>query len=264
MFLEDISNGALVTALLVLFFLSAFFSGTETALMRVNRYQLRHKAKQNHKASQQVLKLLESPDKIIGLILLGNNLVNILIAQLASYLGYRLYGELGIALATGMLIFMLLVFAELAPKTLGAVHSQKMSLYSSYVYRWLLLMLYPLVAAINAIANGLIRMVGLSKTEGMITPLNKDELRTLLNDSGHKISEDYMTMLLSVLDLESRTVEDIMVPRNEIVGININQNPSKVVAQLRNALYTRMPVYRDNDINSSFGILHRALRPQRQ
>lgn len=256
MFLENISLGALFAILAVLFFLSAFFSGTETALMRVNRYQLAHKAKQGHKTAQQTLKLLRTPDRIIGLILLGNNFVNILIAQLASYLGFRLYGEIGIAIATGMLIFLLLLFAELAPKTLGAIHSQKMSLYSTYIYRFLLLILYPLVALINAIANGLIRLMGLTKTDETITSLSKDELQTMLHGSGHKISEEYLNMLLSVLDLEARTVEDIMVPRSEIIGINVSQSRNKIINQLRNALYTRMPIYRDNDINSCFGILH--------
>ena len=256
MFLDSISNGALLAALIVLFFFSAFFSGTETALMRVNRYQLAHQAKQNNRAAQQVLKLLRTPDRIIGLILLGNNFVNILIAQLASYLGFRLYGEIGIAMATGILIFLLLVFAELTPKTLGAVHSQKMSLYSVHIYRWLLFILYPLVAVINAIANSMIRLLGLTKTAEAMTPLSKDELHTLLHSSGHQISEDYLNMLLSILDLESRTVEDIMVPRNEIVGINVDRSAHKIIAQLRNALYTRMPIYRNNDINSCFGFLH--------
>ena len=256
MALENISSSSLFSLLAVLFFLSAFFSGTETALMRVNRYQLSNKAKQNHRAAQQVLRLLRTPDRLIGLILLGNNFVNILIAQLASYLGFRLYGELGIAIATGLLIFFLLVFAELAPKTLGAIHSQKVSLYSAWIYRGLLFVLYPLVALINAIANGLLRLMGLNKADETITPLNRDELHTLLHGSGHKISEEYLNMLLGILDLESKTVEDIMVPRNEIVGINIDQNPNKIINRLSNAIYTRIPIYRDNDIDTCLGILH--------
>ena len=255
MILESISTVTLVSLLFVLFLLSAFFSGSETALMSINRYRLAHLARQGDRRARRVMKLLRTPDRLIGLILFGNNFTNILIAQIATLLGYRLYGEAGIAAATGILTFLLLIFAELAPKTLSVLHPQAVALPAALVYAPLMTLLYPVVWLINLLANALLKTFGVSRAAETVNPLSREELRTVLTSSGRRIPEEYQNMLLGILDLEKKTVEDIMIPRNEIVGINIDDGLDEIEEQLTNANYTRMPLYRGN-INGVEGILH--------
>ena len=255
MILESVSTDTLTLVLIVLFILSAFFSGSETALMSVNRYRLTHLARQGDKRAHRVMQLLKKPDRLIGLILFGNNFTNILIAQLATLLGYRLYGDAGIAAVTGILTFLLLIFAELAPKTLSALHPQAVAIPAALIYTAMMPLLYPMVWFINLFANSLLKMLGVSRTTETVNPLSREELRTVLASSSRKISSQYRDMLFGILDLEKKTVEDIMIPRNEIVGINIDGDPEDIEAQLTNSDYTRIPVYHGN-INTAEGILH--------
>lgn len=255
MILENISTATLLSALLVLFVLSAFFSGSETALMSVNRYRLANLARQGNKRASLVMRLLEKPDRLIGLILFGNNLANILIAQLATFLGYRLYGDAGIAAATGILTFMMLIFAELAPKTLSALHPQAVAMPAALIYTPLMTLLYPLVWVITLFANTLLRALGVSSSAETVNPLNREELRTVLANSGRHISPQYQDMLIGILDLEKKTVEDIMIPRSEIVGIDLDADLDEIEDQLLNTNYTRIPVYH-GDVNKITGVIH--------
>ncbi len=255
MILENISTGTLMAFLPVLFFLSAFFSGSETALMSVNRYRLAHLARQGDQRARRVMRLLEKPDRLIGLILFGNNFTNILIAQLATFLGYRLYGDAGIAAATGILTFLLLIFAELAPKTLGALHPQTVAMPAALIYTPLMTLLYPLVWFTNLFSNTLLKALGVSSATETVASLSREELRTVLTNSGRRITQEYQEMLLGILDLEKKTVEDIMIPRSEIVGIDVDADPDEIEEQLLNTNYTRIPMYHD-DINKVAGILH--------
>ena len=223
--------------------------------MSVNRYQLAHLASKGNKKAQRVLKLLAKPDRLIGLILLGNNFTNILITQLATYLGYRLYGDAGIAIVTGVLTFILLIFAEQTPKTLAALHPKRFSILAGWIYPTLQVLTYPLVSATQYLSKTLLKLVGVSQKFETLKPLNSDELRTVLLASRQSIPEAYQNMLTGVLDLEKQTVEDIMVPRNEIQGIDIEKSWNDVEEQIVNALYTRQPIYREN-INQILGILH--------
>ncbi|MDH3608227.1 MAG: HlyC/CorC family transporter [Gammaproteobacteria bacterium] len=253
--MDEYSIGALFIVLLILFFLSAFFSGSETALMALNRYRLRHLANDGHRGAKQAQKLLEKPDRLIGLILLGNNVVNILIAQLAAYIGYRWHGELGIFIATSILIFAILIFAELAPKTLAAVHSEKVAFPAAMIYTPLMYITFPFIWFINLIANSLLNLFGVDIKENPLTSLTHDELRTVVNDEGTTISNEHQQMLLGVLDLEKITAEDIMIPKNEIIGIDLEEEWEDIVTQLKNISYTRVPVYR-NSIDNVVGFLH--------
>ncbi len=255
MTLENISTTTLLSTLLVLFVLSAFFSGSETALMSVNRYRLANLARQGNKRARMVMRLLEKPDRLIGLILFGNNLANILIAQLATFLGYRLYGDAGIAAATGILTFMMLIFAELAPKTLSALHPQAVAMPAALIYTPLMTLLYPLVWFITLLANALLKTLGVSSATETVNPLNREELRTVLASSGRNIPPQYQDMLLGILDLEKKTVEDIMIPRNEIVGIDLDGDLEEIEDQLLNTNYTRIPVYH-GDVNKVTGVVH--------
>jgi len=253
--LDDTPIGILFAALGGLFLLSAFFSGSETALMALNRYKLRHLAEQGHKGAQRAQALLDKPDRLIGLILLGNNFVNILITQLATLIALRLYGDAGLAIATGVLTLMLLIFAEVAPKTLAALHAEKVAYPAAWIYTPLLKIAYPLVWLVNLLANGLLRLLGVPVEARGNAALSREELRTVLNEANSLIPREHQKMLIGILDLERITVEDIMVPRNEIVGIDLNDDWDEIIDQLANTSYTRLPVYRDS-IDQVLGFIH--------
>jgi Mg2+/Co2+ transporter CorB len=243
----------LLLALLVL--VSAFFSGTETALMSLNRYRLRHLAESGHPGAIRAQRLLSKPDRLIGLILLGNNLTNILITQLATYLGYTLFGEAGVAIATGALTLGLLIFAEVAPKTLAALHAERVAFPASFVYVPLLTAVYPLVWLVNLVANSILRLIGVSAEDAETQPISQEELRSVVNQAGGLIPRRHQKMLLGLLDLDKATVEDIMVPRNEIVGIDLDEPWDEIIEQLSHTSYTRLPVYH-GDIDRIVGIIH--------
>ena len=252
--MNNISTEILIIILVILFLLSAFFSGSETALMSINKYKMRHQAKLNNKGAKAAKKLLENPDKIIGVILLGNNLTNILITQITTLISLRLYGDIGLAIATGLLTIFILIFAELTPKTIGEMHSEKVAYSSSLLYKPMLIILYPLVFIINLIANSIIRMMGL-KDNISKGSLSSEELKTVLSESSIKFSKPHLKMLESIIDLEKATVEDIMIPRSDIYGIDIGEDIVSIISNFKSTPYTRIPVYEDN-IENLLGLIH--------
>ncbi|KUI98627.1 HlyC/CorC family transporter [Vibrio sp. MEBiC08052] len=252
--MDDISTGVLFTLLACLIIISGYFSGSETGMMALNRYRLKHLAKTGHKGAKRVEKLLSRPDRLIGLILIGNNLVNILASAIATILGMRLGGNLGVAIATGVLTLVILVFAEVTPKTLAALYPEKVSYISSYLLSILMKLLSPLVLFVNLITNGFIKLLGVSARQSGGDHLSSEELRTVVNEAGGLIPKRHQDMLLSILDLEHVTVNDIMVPRNEITGININDDWKSIVRQLTHSPHGRVVLYRDN-IDEVVGIL---------
>jgi Mg2+/Co2+ transporter CorB len=252
---DDIPLAALIGLLVVLLLLSAFFSGSETALMSLNRYKLRHKARTGHRGAKLADKLLQRPDRLIGLILLGNNAVNISASALVGVVSVQLGGELGFAIGTASLTLVVLIFAETAPKTLAALHPERVAFPAAFIYVPLLKILYPLVWLTNAMANGVLFLFGLrtSDTEGYA--LSREELRTVVYEAGALISQKYRHMLINILDLEKVTVDDVMVPHNEIVGIDLDDDSEDIAKLIANCEHTRLPVYRDNIDNVS-GLLH--------
>ena len=244
--MNDIPIYILLIVLLVLFLLSAFFSGSETGLMSLNRYRLKHLADKNHGGARRALALLNNPDKLISLILLGNNFVNILITQLATYIGYRIYGEAGIAIATGVLTLLLLLFAEVTPKTLAATHPEKIALPAAYVYRPLSRLMSPLVWVINWLAQLVLMPFQLMEKSQSSDALTSDELRVAVSETSGLIPDSHRDMLISILDLEKVSVDDIMVPRSEIIGIDLEENWNDTLKQITNMSYTRIPIYNDN------------------
>jgi len=226
--------------------ISAYFSGSETGMMTLNRYRLRHRAKQGNRAARRVEKLLRKPDRLISLVLIGNNLVNILASALGTIVGMRLYGNAGVAIATGVLTFVVLVFAEVLPKTIAALYPEKVAYPSSFLLAPLLILMMPLVWLLNMVTRVLMRMVGIKADVTISSALSKDELRTIVNESRSQISRRNQGMLLSVLDLEKVSVDDIMVPRNEIVGIDINDDWKAIVRQLTHSPHGRIVLYRDS------------------
>jgi Mg2+/Co2+ transporter CorB len=254
--LDEIPINVLFFALTILLVLSAFFSSSETGMLSLNRYRLRHLIKKNHKGAIRAGKLLERPDRLLGVILIGNNLVNIYATAIVTVIGARLYGDVGVAVATTILTLVVLIFAEITPKTLAAVYPEKVAFPATLALRPLLWLFYPVVAAINSISNGLVGLFGTdpSKKNGG-DHLHPDELRTVVDEAGDLIPDQHQGMLLNVLDLGKSTVEDIMIPRNEIVGIDLEQSMTAILDLIRTTDYTRLPVY-EGDINNVVGVLH--------
>lgn len=253
--MDDISLSVLFGTLIALVFLSAFFSSSETAMIALNRYRLRHLAKEGNRSAIISEKLLSRPDRLIGLILLGNNLVNIIAATIGTLIGMRLLGDLGVALAPFVLVVIFLIFAEVMPKTIAAFHPEKIAFPFSYVLAPLMKVAYPAVWVINWISNGLLSLVGVKTDEQEDTPLSRDELRTIVREAGTLIPKRHQRMLLSILELENVTVDDIMVPRNEMVAIDLDDPVNEIIEQLNHFQHTRIPVYQSS-IDNIIGIIH--------
>jgi Mg2+/Co2+ transporter CorB len=252
---DNVPLGALIGLLVTLLILSAFFSGSETALMSLNRYQLRHKARQGHRGARLAEKLLQRPDRLIGLILLGNNLVNFSAASLVAIIALKIGGEPAVALGTLMLTLVVLVFSEAAPKTLAALHPERVAFPAAMIYYPLLKITYPLVWMTNLASNGVLYLFGVRDGDVRSDALSREELRTIVHEAGSRISSRYQQMLISILDLEKVTVDDVMVPHNEIVGIDLDDDPEEVARNIQQSQHTRLPVYRDQ-IDKVLGVLH--------
>ena len=239
----------------VLLLLSAFFSGSETALMRLSPFRLRARARQGHLGAQLAEKLLARPDRLIGLILAGNNAVNVAASILSAAIGYRLGGGAGEALAGLCLVLFLLIFAELTPKTLAALHPERVALPAAMIYYPMLFVCYPFVWFVNVIANGLLRLFGVRVEESSLDTITRDELHATVAASSGVIPARRQNMLMRILDLENVSVEDIMVPRSDILGIDLDDDWKDIVAQIKSATHTRLPVFRDN-LDQVVGVLH--------
>ena len=246
--------GLLFAALAGLLILAAFFAGSETALMSLNRYRLRHRASEGSRGARLAEALLKRPDRLIGLILLLSTLVNVAAPMLVGFIALKLGGEFLVAFGAALLAFVLLIFCEVAPKTYGALHPESLALPAAFIYTPLLFVLYPFVWFTNLLANGVLRMFGVSR-QVAANSLSSEELRTVVAEAGAMIPRRHQQMLVSILDLENATVEDIMVPRNEIVGIDIDDDWDRIMEQLRQSQHTRLPVYQ-GEIDRIIGLLH--------
>ncbi len=222
--------------------------------MAINRYRLKHLAKLGHGGARLAQRLLARPDRLIGLILLGNNLVNILAASIATVIAIRLFGNNGIWISTLVMTVIVLIFAEVAPKTVAALHPERIAFPASYILVVLLKVLNPIVWLVNAFANLLLKPFGVKTDVEALERLNREELRTLVTEGG-QISNDHQRMLVNILDLEKASVEDVMIPRGEIVGIDLDDSWADIQNQLTETVFTRLPVYREN-IDNVVGLLH--------
>ena len=252
--MEHPSLGLLFTTLAGLLILAAFFAGSETALMSVNRYRLRHRANEGSRGARLAEALLKRPDRLIGLILFLSTIVNVVTPILVGFIALRVGGEFLVAFGALLLAFVLLIFCEVAPKTFGALHPESLALPAAYIYTPLLFLLYPCVWVTNLFANGVLRMFGVSR-QVAANSLSSEELRTVVAEAGAMIPRRHQQMLVSILDLEDATVEDIMVPRNEIVGIDVDDDWDRILEQLRQSQHTRLPVYQ-GEIDRIIGLLH--------
>ena len=239
--MDSIPLSTLFITLIICLVLSAYFSGSETGLLSLNKYRLRFMAEQGNRGAQKAEKLLEKPDTLLSFILIFNNLVNISASAIATMIGMRLYGDAGVAIATGLLTFVMLVFSEIFPKTVAAMHPEKVGLFSSHILVLLLKIFYPLVC----LKPGMQKQV-----------ISREELRSIVSEAGEATpDEQHPQMLLSILDMETVTVDDIMVPRNEIAGIDIDDDWKAIMRQLNHAPHNRIVLYKGSLDEQVLGIL---------
>ena len=230
--MDESQTWMLWSTLLILLLISAFFSGSETGMMSLNRYRLRHQRKKSSGA-RRAAKLLATPDRLIGLILIGNNAANILAAIIANMLAILYVGEAAAPwVATATLTILMLVFSEVTPKTIAAQNPEWFAFKASHILKPLMMIIWPLVWAVNKLTNGLIKLLGFDPNASHDDGLDTEELRSVVDVSGHKISDSHQGMLKGILDLENVTVEDIMIPRNEINGLDLKDDIDTLMATI--------------------------------
>jgi len=257
--LDEISLHHLVIAFVVLLFISAFFSLSETSMMALNRYRLKHLARTGNRGAILATQLLGRTDKLLGVILLGNNLANTAAAALGTVIAFRLLGESewSVTIATAAVTFFLLVFSEITPKVIGATHSERAAFPASYVLTPLLRLAYPLVWFINLFSGALLWLLRLSRrgaTEGA-AQLSLEELRTLVLEGGNFLPPKHQKILLNLFDLESITVDDLMTPRSQIEALDLELSPADLRRELASSNHTRIPVCRGS-LDNVAGVLH--------
>ncbi len=255
--MDEIPLSALALTLVVLLGLSAFFSLSETAMMASNRFRLRHMAQSGHHGAQKALALLAQTDKMLGVILLGNNLINSAAATLVSVIAIALFGEDKWILGAGTLAvtFAILVFSEITPKIIGATHADRLALILGYILTPLLRLFYPAVWFINLFASALLKLLRLSpQAEAENTQLSPEELRSLVLESSHLIPQKHRAILSSLFDLNNITVEDVMTPRGSIEILDLDQPWEEVKSQLATSHHSRLPTCRES-LDQLVGIL---------
>ena len=256
--METFSIGTLFGLLGGLLFLSACFSASETAMMAINRYRLRHAAETGHRGAMLAQALLDQTDKLLGVILLGNNLVNIAAATLSTIISIRLFGEsdLALSLATLLLTFLILVFSEVTPKVLGASYPERVAYPAAYVLTPMLKLAYPVVWFVNLFVQGILRLLRIKPPEpGLGNRLGVEELRTIVLESSGVLPREHQRILVNLLELEDITVDDVMTPRSQIEAIDIEDDPERLRQQIATSHHTRLVVHAGSPDNLR-GVLH--------
>ena len=253
---DESSLVVLVVSFLLLLLASAYFSGSETGMMSLNRYRLKHLRRNHHPGATRASKLLEAPDKLIGVILIGNNFVNFLAASIATSIAVKVLGDPAPLATAIVLTLVVLIFGEVTPKTVAALHPETIAYPSSLLLILLLKVLYPVVWIINVVSNGLVRLLGFKSVgDDSQQQLTQEELRTVVYESSGRIPRRRHGMLLNILDLEKVRVDEIMVPKNDIIGVDIDNDLKDVLDQISSAHHTRIPIYKQH-MDNLIGILH--------
>lgn len=255
--MDDIPLSALLAALAVLLLLSAFFSLSETSMMSLNRYRLRHLAKEGHRGARLASHLLERTDQLLGVILLGNNLVNAAAASLVTVIVVRLLGssELAVTIATLAVTFLILVFSEVTPKVVAAAYPERLAFPAAYLLRPLQTLLYPAVWVVNLFVRALLAAMRLRPHLAERDKLSLAELRTVVLEAGGYLPRAHQTILLNLFDLERISVEDVMTPRGRIEAIDLDSPEEELWAQLTTAHHSLLPVYQ-GELNNVIGMVH--------
>ncbi|KTD42565.1 HlyC/CorC family transporter [Legionella parisiensis] len=241
--------------LLFLILLAAFFAATEIGMMSINRYKLKHLVKKENKQASRVNQILSRPDRLLSVVLIGNTLANILASTIATLIGQHIYGDAGIAIATALLTLIILVFAEMIPKTFAAIYPQQVAFATSLPLQILQLIFAPVVYLCVSMSNGVLRIFRISIDKIQKESLTGEELRSVVHEAGGLLPVEHKSMLISLLDLEQATVEDIMIPKSDIVGIDIEEPWAEILYQLETAKHTRLPLYRAS-IDDLVGMIH--------
>ena len=244
----------LITSIFFLLCLSAFFSSAETGMMALNRFKLKHLVKQRNKSAIRANKLLQRPDRLLGIILIGNNFVNILAAALTTILCLRLFGDSGVLIGSIILTMIVLIFAEVTPKTFAANYSEKVALPSSLILKFLQKLLYPLVWIVNFFSNSILKLLGVKEKESE-EDLSPEELKSILENSGDLIPSRYQEMLLSVLELDKISIDEIMIPKNEIIGIDLSKDIEEIGDFLKDSKKEFFPIF-DQNLDDIKGIIN--------
>jgi Mg2+/Co2+ transporter CorB len=248
----------LLLALAVLLIVSAFFSLSETSMMAINRYRLKHLVKQGSRGAHLTTQLLLNTDRLLGVILLGNNLLNAAAATLVAVIVSLFFSHNDLALLIGTIgvTFAILVFSEITPKVIAAAYPERIALASSYVLTPLLKIFYPVVWFVNLFVQALLAMLRLNpRADDATKKISLEELKTLVLEAGHFIRKKHQSMLLNLFDLETITVDDVMVPRNQIEAIDLEADDDSIQNQLLTCYHTRLPVYRDT-LDNVVGVIH--------
>ena len=244
----------LITSIFFLLCLSAFFSSAETGMMALNRFKLKHLVKQRNKSAIRANKLLQRPDRLLGIILIGNNFVNILAAALTTILCLRLFGDSGVLIGSIILTMIVLIFAEVTPKTFAANYSEKVALPSSLILKFLQKLLYPLVWIVNFFSNSILKLLGVKEKE-TDEDLSPEELKSILENSGDLIPSRYQEMLLSVLELDKISIDEVMIPKNEIIGIDLSKDIEEIGDFLKDSKKEFFPIF-DQNLDDIKGIIN--------
>ena len=244
----------LITSIFFLLCLSAFFSSAETGMMALNRFKLKHLVKQRNKSAIRANKLLQRPDRLLGIILIGNNFVNILAAALTTILCLRLFGDSGVLIGSIILTMIVLIFAEVTPKTFAANYSEKVALPSSLILKFLQKLLYPLVWIVNFFSNSILKLLGVKEKESE-EDLSPEELKSILENSGDLIPSRYQEMLLSVLELDKISIDEVMIPKNEIIGIDLSKDIEEIGDFLKDSKKEFFPIF-DQNLDDLKGIIN--------
>ncbi len=244
----------LISSIFFLLCLSAFFSSAETGMMALNRFKLKHLVKQRNKSAIRANKLLQRPDRLLGIILIGNNFVNILAAALTTILCLRLFGDSGVLIGSIILTMIVLIFAEVTPKTFAANYSEKVALPSSLILKFLQKLLYPLVWIVNFFSNSILKLLGVKEKESE-EDLSPEELKSILENSGDLIPSRYQEMLLSVLELDKISIDEVMIPKNEIIGIDLSKDIEEIGDFLNDSKKEFFPIF-DQNLDDIKGIIN--------
>ena len=252
--MNDLPIWLLLASIFILLFLSAFFSGSETSMMAINRYRLKYLAKEKNKAAIRIEKLLRRPDRLLGIILIGNNFVNILASALTTILFMKLYGDVGVLIGSILLTIVILIFSEVTPKTFAAIKPEPLAFFSSFPLKILQKVLFPLVSVINYFSNFLLRFLGINRTENDGEDVSPEELKAILETSGDLIPTRYQDMLLSILELDKISIEEVMTQRSEIIGIDLSDDFNEILEQLQKNQVDFLPIF-DQNLDDLRGML---------
>ena len=250
--MNEIPLWILFTSIAFLVLMSAFFSGSETSMMAINRYRLKHLVKEKNKSAKRVSKLLERTDRLLGVILIGNNFTHTLSTALATVVAIRIWSDNAVLAVTVFMTIIMIIFAEVMPKTIAALKPESIAFPSSYLLKPLSKILSPLITLVSYASNSVTKLLGIDLDDSNKDELKPEELRTLLQSSG--VPKRQEEMLMGIFDMDYLSVNDVMIPKNEIIGIDLNDDMDRILEQLQEIDFTYIPCYEDS-IENILGFL---------